>query len=249
MDVIFIDPLQDAILAAENLNEQARGAMNVFRQVAELADSAVHLVHHNVKSETPGEQHSARGASAISGVSRGMESLCVAKSEDLQKKGISENDGRRYLRLDTSKSNYSPTSSDFILLRQESEEVPQSDPVGILDEHNADGLDGGADTHSEAVDPFHEQLVDRIEEIIGDSEYTTLPQIAKALIEQPDSIIPTEWGEMRESRIPRKVEDAILEAIGAIYSQNGIWYGVEKKRVKGRQTRCVVPIAHEEESM
>ncbi|MBF0189255.1 MAG: AAA family ATPase [Magnetococcales bacterium] len=240
VDVIFIDPLQDAMIAAENLNEQARGVMNVFRQVAELAGSAVHLVHHNVKAEAPGEQHSARGASAISGVSRGMESLCVAKPDDLKKMGIDNSDGDRYLRLDTSKSNYSPTRVDFILLRQESIEVPGSDPVGILVEHDAEA--GEMDDTEGDVDPFLEELVDRIEMIIGDSDTTTLANVARGLIGQHDSIIPEEWGEMNSSRIPRRVESAILGAIEAISSQNSIWYGIEKKKVKGQTTRCVVPI-------
>ena len=83
----------------------------MFRDIARSGNCSVLLVHHTAKPPQgtsdghAGNMNTARGASALVGVARVVQTLFGMSETDAQQNGISRDDRHQYLRLDDAKAN------------------------------------------------------------------------------------------------------------------------------------------------
>ena len=106
---ISIDPLRKTHRVAENDNVAMGEVIEIYEQIAEQANCAVHLVHH-VRKGNGGETtvDSLRGAVSIVDASRSvemMEAMTKAQGEDF---GLAEGRYKYYFRTFSGKLNFAP---------------------------------------------------------------------------------------------------------------------------------------------
>jgi RecA-family ATPase len=89
IDVLSVDPLRKTHLARENDNGDMGLLIEVFENIAEEVDCAVHIWHHNRKGSN-GEttMDSARGASALIDAPRSAEILETMPKQEANKLGV-----------------------------------------------------------------------------------------------------------------------------------------------------------------
>ena len=109
IDVVIIDPLRKTHRVAENDNVAMGEVIEIYEQIAEQANCAVHLVHH-VRKGNGGETtvDSLRGAVSIVDASRSvemMEAMTKAQGEDF---GLAEGRYKYYFRTFSGKLNFAP---------------------------------------------------------------------------------------------------------------------------------------------
>jgi len=95
--VLIVDPFVETHAVEENANEQIKAVAALFREIARKGDCAVLLVHHTAKPPQgssdghAGNMNTARGASALVGVARVVQTLFAMSARDAGAEG--ENDG------------------------------------------------------------------------------------------------------------------------------------------------------------
>ncbi len=111
-DLLVLDPLVELHTAEENDNSSLRAVMAQFRTLATDHQMAVVLVHHARKGAsqaTPGDTDTLRGASSIVGAARIVVTVSAMTEAEAQGFGLSADQRRSFFRVDSGKSNYSPT--------------------------------------------------------------------------------------------------------------------------------------------
>lgn len=109
--LLIVDPFSETHPANENDNGEMQEVAKLYREVAQRANCAVILVHHDRKPDKAdseghvGNMHSARGASSIAGVVRIMFTFHNMSIKDCKKYGIAEEQRNLYVRLDNAKAN------------------------------------------------------------------------------------------------------------------------------------------------
>ncbi len=95
----------------ENDNAALESVMTFLRDIARQADVSFELIHHSNKggSKKPGDMDAARGASAIVDAARIVRTLTRADEEDIDRAGLTKEEGARLVCLTTAKNNYGPT--------------------------------------------------------------------------------------------------------------------------------------------
>jgi RecA-family ATPase len=96
--VFIVDPFIETHEVNENSNEQIKAVAAMFREIARRGDCAVLLVHHTAKPPLAasdghaGNMNAARGASALTGVARIVQTLFSMSARDAEHYGIKEED-------------------------------------------------------------------------------------------------------------------------------------------------------------
>ena len=139
--LFIVDPFVETHEVNENSNEHIKAVAAMYREIARTTGCAVQLVHHTSKppqgtsDSHAGNMNTARGASALVGVARVVQTLFAMSAADAQRVGIDEEEAHRFLRLDDAKANQSLISGRARWYRRESVELANGDEVGVLAPH------------------------------------------------------------------------------------------------------------------
>lgn len=111
----------------------------MYREIARRTNCAVLLVHHTAKPPQgsseghAGNMNTARGASALIGVSRIIETLFGMSKKDSERHGIPENERHLYVRLDDAKANLSLATAEAKWFKRVGVTIANGDEVGVLE--------------------------------------------------------------------------------------------------------------------
>ncbi|MDD3182647.1 MAG: AAA family ATPase [Alphaproteobacteria bacterium] len=135
----IVDPFVETHEVDENSNDQIKTVAQMFRDIARKGDCAVMLVHHTAKPPQgssdghAGNINASRGASALVGTARIVQTLFGMSAKDAQTFGIKEEDRHLYIRLDDGKANLSLVSTTPHWFKRVSVNIENGDEVGILE--------------------------------------------------------------------------------------------------------------------
>lgn len=113
IDAIIIDPLVEFHEGEENDNVQMATVAGILRRIAVETNAAVLIGHHDRKPDSAssdghvGNQNALRGASAIQGVTRAINTLYTMSKQDAVDNGVDEDKRHLYVRMDGAKTNLS----------------------------------------------------------------------------------------------------------------------------------------------
>jgi hypothetical protein len=133
IDVLSVDPLRKTHRVRENDNGDMGFLIEVFEDIAEEASCAVHLWHHNRKSNS-GETtiDSARGASALIDAPRSAEILETLPQETADKFNISSKQRRFYFRCYNGKVNFAPPVEESHWFELHNVRLSNGDDVAVV---------------------------------------------------------------------------------------------------------------------
>ncbi|WP_368667784.1 AAA family ATPase, partial [Magnetospirillum sp. SS-4] len=101
--VLVVDPFVETHAANENSNDQMKAVAAMFREIAQKGDCSVLLVHHTAKPPQgssdghAGNMNTARGASALPGIARVVQTLFSMSPSDAEKLNVSAENRHRYI--------------------------------------------------------------------------------------------------------------------------------------------------------
>ena len=136
--LFIVDPFIETHEVNENSNEQIKAVAALFREIARRGDCAVMLVHHTAKPPQgssdghAGNLNTARGASALTGVARVVQTLFSMSPRDAEHYAVKDEDRRLYIRLDDAKANLGLISGEASWYRRVSVTIANGDEVGVL---------------------------------------------------------------------------------------------------------------------
>ena len=197
--LLILDPLAEFHTAPEGNNDAMKIVAKLCRQIAQRADCAVLLAHHPRKSPAgdadghAGNMDSARGASALVGVTRVVSTLLGMSKKEADRLGIADEDRRLYVRLDDAKANMSLITSRAKWFRRESVELSNAplgldgDVVGVLEPVDLHNLETAAETHAKTQD---ERIARAVLGLVEDGKKTT-SGLAETLIQTDSNFF--EW--------------------------------------------------------
>ena len=135
----IVDPFVETHSVDENSNDQIKSVAQMFRDIARKGDCAVMLVHHTAKPSQgssdghAGNMNAARGASALAGVARVVQTLFGMSAKDAQTFSIKDEERHLYVRLDDGKANLSLISAEPHWFKRISVTIENGDEVGVLE--------------------------------------------------------------------------------------------------------------------
>jgi hypothetical protein len=136
--LFVVDPFIETHEADENSNKEIRAVGALFRDIAHQAECAVLLVHHTGKPPQgssdghAGNVNTARGASALVGVARIVQTLFSMSPRDAQRYNVKDEDRRLFVRLDDGKVNPALVSGGPRWYRRSGVVIANGDDVGVL---------------------------------------------------------------------------------------------------------------------
>ena len=136
--VFIVDPFVETHEVNENSNEHIKAVAVMFREVARRGECAVMLAHHTAKPPQgssdghAGNLNTARGASALVGVARLVQTLFSMSPKDAERYDVLEEDRHLYVRLDDAKANVSLIGANTRWFRRVGVTIANSDEVGVL---------------------------------------------------------------------------------------------------------------------
>ena len=139
--LFIVDPFVETHEVNENSNEHIKAVAAMYREIGRSTGCAVLLVHHTSKppqgasDSHAGNMNTARGASALVGVARVVQTLFAMSAADAERVGADEDEANQFLRLDDAKANQSLISGRARWYRRESVELANGDQVGVLVPH------------------------------------------------------------------------------------------------------------------
>jgi AAA domain len=160
--VFIVDPFVETHEVNENSNEQIKAVAIMFREIARRGKCAVMLVHHTAKPPQgasdghAGNLNTARGASALVGVARIVQTLFTMSSKDAERYGVPEEKRHRYVRLDDAKANVSLIGADARWFRRVGVTIANGDEVGVLVPEDLEPL---AQAGSGEVEDMHRPII------------------------------------------------------------------------------------------
>ena len=160
--VFIVDPFVETHEVNENSNEQVKAVAVMFREIARRGECAVMLVHHTAKPPQgasdghAGNLNTARGASALVGVARIVQTLFAMSSKDAERYGVPEEERHRYVRLDDAKANVSLIGADARWFRRVGVTIANGDEVGVL---VPEDLEPVAKTGGEDAEDLHRTII------------------------------------------------------------------------------------------
>jgi len=137
--LFVVDPFVETHELNENSNEQIKTVAAMFREVARAAGCAVLLVHHTAKPPQgasdghAGNMNTARGASALVGVARVVQTMFAMSEKDAERHDVAKEERHLHLRLDDAKANLGLMSPNPQWFRKIGVELPNGDEVGVLE--------------------------------------------------------------------------------------------------------------------
>jgi hypothetical protein len=109
LDIVSLDPFVKTHSIEENHNSGMDFVCELIASLAIELNIAADTPHHAKKGVTaPGDADSGRGASAIKDAARLVYTLAAMNGEEAERLGISEDERRAYIRLDSAKVNLAP---------------------------------------------------------------------------------------------------------------------------------------------
>lgn len=145
--VFIVDPFVETHEVNENANEQIKVVAAMYREIARATNCAVLLVHHTAKPPQgasdgyAGNMNAARGASALVGVARVVQTLFGMSDKDADHYGVAPNERHLFLRLDDAKANLGLVSPDALWFRKVGVDLPNGDQVGVLEPAQLEAID------------------------------------------------------------------------------------------------------------
>ena len=161
--LFIVDPFIETHEVNENSNEQIKAVAAMFREIARRGDCAVMLVHHTAKPPQgtsdghAGNLNTARGASALTGVARVVQTLFSMSPRDAEHYGVKDEDRRLYVRLDDAKANLGLISGEASWYRRVSVTIANGDEVGVLAPEDLQPAEAEAD--ADADDDLHRTII------------------------------------------------------------------------------------------
>jgi hypothetical protein len=160
-DMLILDPLVEFHACDENSNVEMAAVVGVLRKIANEADVALFLLHHDRKPDGAssqgfaGSQHAMRGASAIQGVTRAILTLYGMSEKDAANFGVTEDQRHLYVRLDVAKNNLGLAGGAPVWFKRVG--VPLRDRVGP---------EGAGDVVG-VLEPIEMEKIQKAEKAIG----------------------------------------------------------------------------------
>jgi hypothetical protein len=136
--LFIVDPFIETHEVNENLNEQIKTVAAMFREIARQGDCAVMLVHHTAKPPIAasdghaGNMNTARGASALTGIARIVQTLFSMSPKDAERYGVAEEERHLLVRLDDAKANVGLITGEPCWFRRIGVTIANGDEVGVL---------------------------------------------------------------------------------------------------------------------
>jgi AAA domain len=134
----IVDPFVETHEVTENSNEQIKAVAVMFREIARAGNCAVMLVHHTAKPPQgssdghAGNLNTSRGASALAGVARIVQTLFSMSARDAEQHGVDEDERHLFVRLDDAKANLGLISGRASWFRRVGVTIANGDEVGVL---------------------------------------------------------------------------------------------------------------------
>jgi AAA domain len=134
----IVDPFVETHEVAENSNEQIKAVTVLFREIARAGNCAVMLVHHTAKPPQgssdghAGNLNTSRGASALAGVARIVQTLFSMSARDAEQHGVDDDERHLFVRLDDAKANLGLISGRARWFRRVGVTIANGDEVGVL---------------------------------------------------------------------------------------------------------------------
>jgi hypothetical protein len=150
--VFIVDPFVETHEVTENSNEQINAVAVLFREIARAGNCAVMLVHHTAKPPQgssdghAGNLNTSRGASALAGVARIVQTLFSMSARDAEQHGVDDEERHLFVRLDDAKANLGLISGRARWFRRVGVTIANGDEVGVLVPEDLQPVaDAGAD--------------------------------------------------------------------------------------------------------
>jgi hypothetical protein len=143
VDCIVVDPFAETFEGDENSNSELKWAAVLWREIARKTSCAVLLVHHTRKyaQGMSGDADAARGAGALVGVARVVDTLFNMSEEEAALFNVPLDERHRYVRFDTAKANLSLVTFNAKWFLKASEPVGNGgDEVGVLQPWSPPGM-------------------------------------------------------------------------------------------------------------
>lgn len=239
VQMLIIDPFAETHPANENDNGEMLDVMEIYRDIAQRANCAVILVHHDRKPDGAsaeghiGNMYSARGASSILGAVRILMTYHTMPPKDGKKYGIPEEYRFLYNRLDFGKANMSRSHGEPLWYKKDEEIIGRiaDDPdsgeaVGVIDkiELAAPSIEG---THLfDLICDVEAILLDRGAEL-------PIAEISQFMISE----MPAHEGK-NPAALTKAIRRIFLEA-ESVPSNSGDLYFTEKQNAKGKQAHWI----------
>jgi hypothetical protein len=133
---LVIDPLISFHEVDENNNGEVERVVSIFRRIASETKCAIDLIHHTKKGGGDSESHagnaeSTRGASSLINAARIATTLARMTKKRAKDWGLDWERGRRMLRLDSSKGNYSLPDESAHWFEMTSVPLPSGEEIGV----------------------------------------------------------------------------------------------------------------------
>lgn len=132
IELVVIDPFVSTHRSSENDNSKMDDVLQVYKTIAANTRCAIVLVHHTRKGmadEAPTIEAS-RGGKALSDGCRVGESIMPLPQADKRFFGLSDDEARDIVRMDSVKANYSRKGAG-IYFKLESVKLPNGDWIGV----------------------------------------------------------------------------------------------------------------------
>ena len=132
IELIVIDPFVSSHRSSENDNSKIDDVVHIYKSIAAITGCAIVLVHHTRKGsgdEAPTIEAS-RGGKALSDGCRVGEIILPIPQSDKKLFGLSDDEARDIVRMDSVKSNYSRKGAG-VYFKLESLKLPNGDWVGV----------------------------------------------------------------------------------------------------------------------
>ncbi len=189
ISLFVVDPFAETHHVSENSNEAIRAVGAMYRDIAQQTNAAVSLVHHTRKLPAGsseghvGNMDSGRGASALMGIARVVDTLFGMSQKDADRLDIEPEDRGRYIRLDGAKANMSLITGEAIWFRRATVILPNGpkfqdgDHVGVLEPTDFTTKERRAASEREK---YHDTLAADIAPLLKDGKRSLL-SLANAL--------------------------------------------------------------------
>lgn len=151
IDYLVLDPFVSAHNSDENSNTAVNRVADAFKHIAAETGCAVEIIHHTRKGNMGdpgwhiGDAEAGRGASALKDAARIVTTLARISQDKSRELGIPWEEGRRLVRMDLGKGNFSLPDEEATWFRLESVQLPNGDTVGVpqsYDIHEATHVHG-----------------------------------------------------------------------------------------------------------
>ena len=152
--LFVVDPFVETHDVNENSNEQIKAVASMFREVARTANCSVLLVHHTAKPPQgmsdghAGNMNTARGASALVGVARVVQTLFSMSKADAEHLGVGARIAPSTCASTMRKRISASPAQSSTWYRKVGVELPNGDEVGVLVPHQFESTNNRLSVHT-----------------------------------------------------------------------------------------------------